>query len=150
MEVKACDVEMGSICGGGRYDNLTGIFGKEGLSGVGISFGADRIYDCLEQLKLFPEELSSQTDVLFINFGEKESLFAQKTARILREKGVKVEVYPDNAKLKKQMNYANDRHIRFVILAGEEEIRQNKVSLKDMLTGEQQSIAVEEIVCRIS
>lgn len=150
MEVKACDVEMGSICGGGRYDNLTGIFGKEGLSGVGISFGADRIYDCLEQLKLFPEELSSQTDVLFINFGEKESLFAQKTARMLREKGVKVEVYPDNAKLKKQMNYANDRHIRFVILAGEEEIRQNKVSLKDMLTGEQQSIAVEEIVCRIS
>lgn len=150
MEVKACDVEMGSICGGGRYDNLTGIFGKEGLSGVGISFGADRIYDCLEQLKLFPEELSSQTDVLFINFGEKESLFAQKTARILREKGVKAEVYPDNAKLKKQMNYANDRHIRFVILAGEEEIRQNKVSLKDMLTGEQQSIAVEEIVCRIS
>lgn len=150
MEVKACDVEMGSICGGGRYDNLTGIFGKEGLSGVGISFGADRIYDCLEQLKLFPEELSSQTDVLFINFGEKESLFAQKTACILREKGVKVEVYPDNAKLKKQMNYANDRHIRFVILAGEEEIRQNKVSLKDMLTGEQQSIAVEEIVCRIS
>lgn len=150
MEVKACDVEMGSICGGGRYDNLTGIFGKEDLSGVGISFGADRIYDCLEQLNLFPEELSSQTDVLFINFGEKESLFAQKTARILREKGVKVEVYPDNAKLKKQMNYANDRHIRFVILAGEEEIRQNKVSLKDMLTGEQQSIAVEEIVCRIS
>lgn len=150
MEVKACDVEMGSICGGGRYDNLTGIFGKKGLSGVGISFGADRIYDCLEQLKLFPEELSSQTDILFINFGEKESLFAQKTARILREKGVKVEVYPDNAKLKKQMNYANDRHIRFVILAGEEEIRQNKVSLKDMLTGEQQSIPVEEIVCRIS
>lgn len=150
MEVKACDVEMGSICGGGRYDNLTGIFGKEGLSGVGISFGADRIYDCLEQLKLFPEELSSQTDVLFINFGEKESLFAQKTARMLRKNGMKAEVYPDNAKLKKQMNYANDRHIRFVILAGEEEIRQNKVSLKDMLTGEQQSIAVEEIVCRIS
>lgn len=150
MEVKACDVAMGSICGGGRYDNLTGIFGKEGLSGVGISFGADRIYDCLEQLNLFPEELSSQTDVLFVNFGEKESLFAQKTARTLREKGVKTEVYPDNAKLKKQMNYANDRHIRFVVLAGEEEIRQNEVSLKDMLTGEQQSIPVEEIVSRIS
>ena len=150
MEVKACDVEMGSICGGGRYDNLTGIFGKEGLSGVGISFGADRIYDCLEQLNLFPEELSSQTDVLFVNFGEKESLFAQKTARMLREEGVKAEVYPDNAKLKKQMNYANDRHIRFVVLAGEEEIRQSKVSLKDMLTGEQQSIPVEEIVSRIS
>lgn len=150
MEVKACDVAMGSICGGGRYDNLTGIFGKEGLSGVGISFGADRIYDCLEQLNLFPEELSSQTDVLFVNFGEKESLFAQKTARTLREKGVKAEVYPDNTKLKKQMNYANDRHIRFVVLAGEEEIRQNEVSLKDMLTGEQQSIPVEEIVSRIS
>lgn len=150
MEVKARDVEMGSICGGGRYDNLTGIFGKEGLSGVGISFGADRIYDCLEQLNLFPEELSSQTDVLFVNFGEKESLFAQKTARTLREKGVKAEVYPDNAKLKKQMNYANDRHIRFVVLAGEEEIRQKEVSLKDMLTGEQQSIPVEEIVSRIS
>lgn len=150
MEVKACDVAMGSICGGGRYDNLTGIFGKEGLSGVGISFGADRIYDCLEQLNLFPEELSSQTDVLFVNFGEKESLFAQKTARMLREEGVKAEVYPDNAKLKKQMNYANDRHIRFVVLAGEEEIRQSKVSLKDMLTGEQQSIPVEEIVSRIS
>lgn len=150
MEVKACDVAMGSICGGGRYDNLTGIFGKEGLSGVGISFGADRIYDCLDQLNLFPEELSSQTDVLFVNFGEKESLFAQKTARTLREKGVKAEVYPDNAKLKKQMNYANDRHIRFVVLAGEEEIRQNEVSLKDMLTGEQQSIPVEEIVSRIS
>lgn len=150
MEVKACDVEMGSICGGGRYDNLTGIFGKEGLSGVGISFGADRIYDCLEQLNLFPEELSSQTDVLFVNFGEKESLFAQKTARTLRKKGVKAEVYPDNAKLKKQMNYANDRHIRFVVLAGEEEIRQKEVSLKNMLTGEQQSIPVEEIVSRIS
>lgn len=150
MEVKACDVAMGSICGGGRYDNLTGIFGKEGLSGVGISFGADRIYDCLEQLNLFPEELSSQTDVLFVNFGEKESLFAQKTAHTLREKGVKTEVYPDNAKLKKQMNYANDMHIRFVVLAGEEEIRQNEVSLKDMLTGEQQSIPVEEIVSRIS
>lgn len=150
MEVKACDVAMGSICGGGRYDNLTGIFGKEGLSGVGISFGADRIYDCLEQLNLFPEELSSQTDVLFVNFGQKESLFAQKTARMLREEGVKAEVYPDNAKLKKQMNYANDRHIRFVVLAGEEEIRQNEVSLKDMLTGEQQSIPVEEIVSRIS
>lgn len=150
MEVKACDVAMGSICGGGRYDNLTGIFGKEGLSGVGISFGADRIYDCLEQLNLFPEELSSQTDVLFVNFGEKESLFAQKTARTLRAKGVKTEVYPDNAKLKKQMNYANDMHIRFVVLAGEEEIRQNEVSLKDMLTGEQQSIPVEEIVSRIS
>lgn len=150
VEVKAQDVEIGSICGGGRYDNLTGIFGKSGLSGVGISFGADRIYDCLEQLNLYPAELSSQTDVLFINFGEKESLFAQKIARELRCKGVKTEVYPDNSKLKKQMNYANDKQIKFVILAGEEEIKQNKVTLKNMQSGEQSLLSVEEIVPHIS
>lgn len=150
VEVKAKDVQIGSICGGGRYDNLTGIFGKSGLSGVGISFGADRIYDCLEQLNLYPAELSSQTDVLFINFGESESLFAQKIARELRCKGVKTEVYPDNAKLKKQMNYANDKQIKFVILAGEEEIKQNKVTLKNMQSGEQSMLSVEEIVPHIS
>ncbi len=150
LEVKAKDVQIGSICGGGRYDNLTGIFGKAGLSGVGISFGADRIYDCLEQLNLYPEELSSQTDVLFINFGEKENLFAQKIARELRCKGVKTEVYPDNAKLKKQMNYANDKQIKFVILAGEEEINQNKVTLKNMQSGEQSMLSVEEIARHIS
>lgn len=150
MEIKACDVEMGSICGGGRYDNLTGIFGKEGLSGVGISFGADRIYDCLEQLNLFPDEAKYRTDVLFINFGEKENLFAQKTARKLREAGFNVEVYPDNAKLKKQMNYANERNVRFVILAGEEEIGQNQVSLKNMSTGSQQTVSAEDIVSHIS
>lgn len=150
LEVKAKDVQIGSICGGGRYDNLTGIFGKAGLSGVGISFGADRIYDCLEQLNLYPEELSSQTDVLFINFGEKESLFAQKIARQLRESGLKTEVYPENAKLKKQMNYANDKQIKFVILAGEEEISQNKVTLKNMQSGEQSMLSVEEIARHIS
>lgn len=150
VEVKAKDVQIGSICGGGRYDNLTGIFGKSGLSGVGISFGADRIYDCLEQLNLYPAELSSQTDILFINFGESESLFAQKIARELRCKGVKTEVYPDNAKLKKQMNYANDKQIKFVILAGEEEIKQNKVTLKNMQSGEQSMLSVEEIVPHIS
>ncbi|MEE0917549.1 MAG: His/Gly/Thr/Pro-type tRNA ligase C-terminal domain-containing protein, partial [Bacteroidales bacterium] len=150
LEVKAKDVQIGSICGGGRYDNLTGIFGKAGLSGVGISFGADRIYDCLEQLNLYPEELSSQTDVLFINFGEKESLFAQKIARQLRESGLKTEVYPENAKLKKQMNYANDKQIKFVILAGEEEINQNKVTLKNMQSGEQSMLSVEEIARHIS
>lgn len=150
LEVKAKDVQIGSICGGGRYDNLTGIFGKAGLSGVGISFGADRIYDCLEQLNLYPEELSSQTDVLFINFGEQESLFAQKIARQLRESGLKTEVYPENAKLKKQMNYANDKQIKFVILAGEEEINQNKVTLKNMQSGEQSMLSVEEIARHIS
>ncbi len=150
VEVKAKDVQIGSICGGGRYDNLTGIFGKSGLSGVGISFGADRIYDCLEQLNLYPAELSSQTDVLFINFGENESLFAQKIAKQLRNGGFKTEVYPDNAKLKKQMNYANDKQIKFVILAGEEEIKQNKVTLKNMQSGEQSMLSVEEIVPHIS
>lgn len=150
VEVKAKDVQIGSICGGGRYDNLTGIFGKAGLSGVGISFGADRIYDCLEQLNLYPEELKSQTDVLFINFGESESLFAQKIAKQLRNGGFKTEVYPDNAKLKKQMNYANDKQIKFVILAGEEEIKQNKVTLKNMQSGEQSMLSVEEIVPHIS
>ena len=150
VEVKAKDVQIGSICGGGRYDNLTGIFGKAGLSGVGISFGADRIYDCLEQLNLYPAELSSQTDVLFINFGESESLFAQKIAKQLRNVGFKTEVYPDNAKLKKQMNYANDKQIKFVILAGEEEIKQNKVTLKNMQSGEQSMLSVEEIVPHIS
>lgn len=150
VEVKAKDVQIGSICGGGRYDNLTGIFGKSGLSGVGISFGADRIYDCLEQLNLYPEELKSQTDVLFVNFGENESLFAQKIAKQLRNGGFKTEVYPDNAKLKKQMNYANDKQIKFVILAGEEEIKQNKVTLKNMQSGEQSMLSVEEIVPHIS
>ena len=150
VEVKAADVQIGSICGGGRYDNLTGIFGKEGLSGVGISFGADRIYDCLEQLNLYPEEATAQTDILFINFGEKESLFACNVAKKLRESGIKAEVYPENAKLKKQMNYANSKQIKFVALPGEEEMKQNKISLKNMLTGEQQLLSVEEIACHIS
>lgn len=150
VEVKAADVQIGSICGGGRYDNLTGIFGKEGLSGVGISFGADRIYDCLEQLNLYPEEATAQTDILFINFGEKESLFACNVAKKLRESGIKAEVYPENAKLKKQMNYANSKQIKFVALSGEEEMKQNKISLKNMFTGEQQLLSVEEIACHIS
>ena len=150
VEVKAADVQIGSICGGGRYDNLTGIFGKEGLSGVGISFGADRIYDCLEQLNLYPEEATAQTDILFINFGEKESLFACNVAKKLRESRIKAEVYPENAKLKKQMNYANSKQIKFVALSGEEEMKQNKISLKNMLTGEQQLLSVEEIACHIS
>lgn len=145
MEVKATDVEIGSICGGGRYDNLTGIFGHQGLSGVGISFGADRIYDCLEQLNLFPENICTSSDILFTNFGENEALFALKCARNLRANGIKAEVFPDAAKLKKQMNYANDKQIKFVALIGENEIKDNKVSLKNMETGEQFLISVDEL-----
>ncbi len=145
MEVKATDVEIGSICGGGRYDNLTGIFGHQGLSGVGISFGADRIYDCLEQLNLFPENICTSSDILFTNFGENEALFALKCARNLRANGIKAEVFPDAAKLKKQMNYANDKQIKFVALIGENEIKENKVSLKNMESGEQFLISVDEL-----
>ena len=145
MEVKSLDVEIGSICGGGRYDNLTGVFGYQGLSGVGFSFGADRIYDCLEQLGLFPESISASSDILFTNFGENEALFALNIARGLREKGIKAEVYPDSAKLKKQMNYANDKQIKFVALIGENEIKENKVSLKNMDSGEQTSVEISEI-----
>lgn len=145
MEVKATDVEIGSICGGGRYDNLTGIFGHQGLSGVGISFGADRIYDCLEQLNLFPENICTSSDILFTNFGENEALFALKCTRNLRANGIKAEVFPDAAKLKKQMNYANDKQIKFVALIGENEIKENKVSLKNMETGEQFLISVNEL-----
>jgi histidyl-tRNA synthetase len=145
MEVKALDVEIGSICGGGRYDNLTGIFGHQGLSGVGISFGADRIYDCLEQLNLFPESISASSDILFTNFGENEALFALNIARSLREKGIKAEVYPDSAKLKKQMNYANDKQIKFVALIGENEMKENKVSLKNMESGEQVLVEINDL-----
>lgn len=145
MEVKSLDVEIGSICGGGRYDNLTDVFGHQGLSGVGFSFGADRIYDCLEQLGLFPENISASSDILFTNFGENEALFALNIARGLREKGIKAEVYPDSAKLKKQMNYANDKQIKFVALIGENEIKENKVSLKNMDSGEQTFVEISEI-----
>lgn len=145
MEVKAAEVEMGSICGGGRYDDLTGIFGQKGLSGVGISFGADRIYDCLEQLNLFPSCLESSTDVMFVNFGDSEALEAQIQAKKLREKDFKVEVYPEATKIKKQMGYADNKKIRYVALMGENEIKEGKVTLKNMLTGEQSTVNVEEM-----
>ena len=145
MEVKAAEVEMGSICGGGRYDDLTGIFGQKGLSGVGISFGADRIYDCLEQLNLFPSCLESSTDVMFVNFGDSEALEAQIQAKKLREKDFKVEVYPETAKIKKQMGYADNKKIRYVALMGENEIKEGKVTLKNMRTGEQSTVNVEEM-----
>ncbi len=137
MEVKAKEVEIGSITGGGRYDNLTGIFGLQGTSGVGISFGADRIYDVLQQLERFPEETASSTQILFINFGEEEVSLLQPLIRQMRKNNIAVELYPDNAKIKKQMTYADNLSIPYVVLAGSEEIKSGTYTLKNMLTGEQ-------------
>ena len=146
VEVKADDVAMGSITGGGRYDNLTGIFGLKDVSGVGISFGADRIYDCLEELGLFPDEVKTATDVLFINFGEKESEQCLLLAKQLRSANISCEVYPDGSKMQKQMKYANNRNIPFVCLLGENEIANGTILIKNMLTGEQQTIEQTEIL----
>ena len=146
FEVKALDVEIGSITGGGRYDNLTGIFGLPGLSGVGISFGADRIYDVLNQLELYPATTATSVDLLFINFGEAEAAHCLKLARATREAGIATEVFPDAAKMKKQMNYANARQIPFVALVGESEMEQNLIALKNMTTGEQQQVSLEQLI----
>ena len=146
FEVKALDTPMGSITGGGRYDNLTGIFGMPGLSGVGISFGADRIYDILNTLDLYPKEAVSTTQLLFINFGEKETAYCLPIAKAVREAGIRTEVFPDNVKMKKQLSYANAKHIAFVALAGDDEIAQNKITLKNMLTGEQKVVSPEDIL----
>jgi histidyl-tRNA synthetase len=146
FEVKALDTPMGSITGGGRYDNLTGIFGMPGLSGVGISFGADRIYDVLNALDLYPTEAISTTQLLFINFGEKETAYCLPIAAEVRKAGIRVEVYPDKAKMKKQMSYANAKKIPFVALAGENEIAAGKVTLKNMATGEQKLVNTEELI----
>lgn len=146
FEVKALDVEIGSITGGGRYDNLTGIFGLPGLSGVGISFGADRIYDVLNQLELYPATTAASVDLLFINFGEAEAAHCLKLARATREAGIATEVFPDAAKMKKQMNYANARQIPFVAIVGESEMEQNLIALKNMTTGEQQQVSLEQLI----
>ena len=145
FEVKALDVEIGSITGGGRYDNLTGIFGLPGLSGVGISFGADRIYDVLNQLDLYPETVTTATQVLFINFGEKETDYSLPIIAGLRSQGLRCEIYPDASKMKKQMQYANQKGIPFVVMTGETEMNEGKVMLKNMLTGEQRLVLPEEI-----
>jgi len=150
FEVKAKDVAIGSITGGGRYDNLTGIFGMPGLSGVGISFGADRIYDVLNTLDLYPQNATQGTEVLFINFGETESDYCLPIASQVRAAGISVELYPDCAKMKKQMAYANAKGIPFVLLAGESEISQGKVTLKNMLTGDQQLVSAEELIAKIT
>ncbi|MBR1688427.1 MAG: histidine--tRNA ligase [Prevotella sp.] len=146
FEVKALDVQIGSITGGGRYDNLTGIFGMPGLSGVGISFGADRIYDVLNQLDLYPKESVYGTQLLFINFGEHESAYCLPIIQKVRARGIRAEIYPDAVKMKKQMGYANAKHIPFVALAGENEINAKKLTLKNMETGEQRLVNVEELI----
>ncbi len=150
FEVKALDVQIGSITGGGRYDNLTGIFGMPGLSGVGISFGADRIYDVLNQLDLYPKEAVNGTQLLFINFGEKETAYCLPIAAKARQAGIRTEVFPDSAKMKKQMSYANAKQIPYVALAGENEINEGKVTLKNMTTGEQMLVTADELLENLS
>ncbi|RLD73485.1 MAG: histidine--tRNA ligase [Bacteroidetes bacterium] len=146
IEVKAKDVEIGSICGGGRYDNLTGVFGLKDVSGVGVSFGADRIYDVLTQLDNFPKDETNATQVLFVNFGQDEEKFCLPILKKLREQGVKAEIYPNSAKMKKQMSYANSKRIPFVVIVGENEMKEEKVTLKNMQTGEQNLLTVQELI----
>lgn len=149
FEVKALDVQIGSISGGGRYDNLTGVFGMDGMSGVGISFGADRIYDVLNQLDLYPKEAVNGTQLLFVNFGEAEAAYVLPVLMQAREAGIRAEIYPDSAKMKKQMGYANSKNIPFVALVGETEMNEGKVTLKNMTTGEQTLVTPEELIAAI-
>lgn len=150
IEVKAADVAIGSITGGGRYDNLTGVFGMPGLSGVGISFGADRIYDVLTQLNLFPESASATTQVMFVNFGEKEAMRALTIMKDLRKAGISCELYPDIAKMKKQMSRADALNIPYVAIIGESELSEGKLTLKNMISGEQRLLSVEEAISELT
>ena len=149
FEVKALDVQIGSITGGGRYDNLTGIFGMPGLSGVGISFGADRIYDVLNTLDLYPKDAVNATQLLFINFGDKETAYCMPAVSKARVAGIRTEMYPDSAKMKKQMSYANAKHIPFVALAGENEMNEGKFTLKNMETGQQKLVSADELIAEV-
>ena len=146
FEVKALDTPMGSITGGGRYDNLTGIFGMPGISGVGISFGADRIFDVLNTLDLYPKEAVASTQLLFVNFGEKEAAYCLPIVAKARQAGIRTEIYPDSAKMKKQMSYANAKGIQFVAIVGENEMNEGKVTLKNMATVEQAMVTAEELI----
>ncbi len=150
FEVKALDVQIGSITGGGRYDNLTGVFGLPGVSGVGISFGADRIFDVLNQLELYPKEAVNETQLLFINFGEQEAAFAMQTLLQVRDAGIRAELFPDATKMKKQMSYANAHSIPFVALIGENELAEGKITLKNMATGEQKLVTPNELIEELS
>ena len=149
FEVKALDVQIGSISGGGRYDNLTGVFGMDGMSGVGISFGADRIYDVLNQLDLYPKDAVNGTQLLFVNFGEGEAAYALPILQQVREAGIRAEIYPDSTKMKKQMSYANSKAIAFVAIIGENEMKGGKVTLKNMATGEQSLVSPEELIATV-
>ena len=149
FEVKANDVEMGSISGGGRYDNLTGVFGLQGLSGVGISFGADRIYDVLNQLDLYPKETVNATKILFVCFGDAEIAYSMPLVREVRNAGIPAEIYPTPAKMKKQLGYADSKNIKYVAIVGSDEMEQKKVTLKNMETGEQEMLAVSDVIERI-
>ena len=146
FEVKALDVPMGSILGGGRYDNLTGIFGMPGISGVGISFGIDRIFDVLNALDCYPKDAVVGTQLLFINFGEKETAYCMPVANKAREAGIRTEIFPDSSKMKKQMSYANAKQVPFVALAGENEMAEGKLTLKNMQTGDQQLVTIDELI----
>ena len=146
FEVKALDVQIGSITGGGRYDNLTGVFGMDGVSGVGISFGADRIFDVLNQLELYPKDSLLTTQLLFVNFGEKEEDYLLPIIAKIRAAGIRTELFPESAKMKKQMGYADTKKIPYVAIVGETEMTENKINLKNMITGEQQLVAVDELI----
>ncbi|MBP5136842.1 MAG: histidine--tRNA ligase [Paludibacteraceae bacterium] len=149
FEVKANDVEMGSISGGGRYDNLTGVFGLQGLSGVGISFGADRIYDVLNQLELYPKETVNATKILFVCFGDAEIAYSMPLVKAVRDAGVAAEIYPTAAKMKKQLGYADSKGIKYVAIVGSDEMEQKKVTLKNMETGEQEMLTISDVIERI-
>ena len=149
FEVKALDVQIGSITGGGRYDNLTGVFGMAGVSGVGISFEADRIFDVLNQLDLYPKEAVNGTEIMFVNFGEKEAAFSMNMLAKVRAAGIRAEIFPDSAKMKKQMGYANAKQIPFVAIVGENEMNEGKAMLKNMESGEQQLVSVEELIAKL-
>lgn len=148
FEVKALDVQIGSITGGGRYDNLTGVFGLSGVSGVGFSFGADRIFDVLNQLDLYPEGSLKTTQLLFVNFGSREETYLLPLIAKVRQAGIRTELYPESAKMKKQMSYADSKKIPFVAIVGENEIAENKINLKNMLTGEQSLVTIDELIDR--
>ena len=149
IEVKAKDVAIGSITGGGRYDNLTGVFGMPGTSGVGISFGADRIYDVLNTLELYPKDTLASTKVLFVNFGEKEGAQSLQYVMKLRANGIPAEIYPDSTKMKKQMSYANDKNVAFVAMVGETEMANGTIALKCMETGEQENLTIDEVISKL-
>lgn len=150
IEVKAKDMKIGSICGGGRYDDLTGVFGMPGVSGVGVSFGAERIFDVMQQLNLFPGASQAATKLFFVNFGEKEAAYCLPLLARVREAGINAEIYPDSVKMKKQMKYANDKNILFVALIGQNEMKNGIINLKNMMTGEQESVEFDEMIKRIT